>query len=73
MVEDERDGEQQDTDVLTPSREVGGDEGQPDDQRGGHAHRDEPRLVEVVRKFPGLEGEDGTEGDKDEVVGQEGR
>lgn len=71
MVEQKRDGEDHGPDEVPAGREVGRDEGHPDDKGGGHAHRNEPGLVEVVRQLPGLEGEHNAQTDQNKVVGEE--
>ena len=49
---------------------VGGQEGDPDEQCGGHGEENVPGFVEVVWEFAGDEGQDGAQDHKEEVVGE---
>ena len=49
-------------------REVGGDEGQPQDDGGVHQEAGEARLVVVVRQLPGLDGVEGAHDHQTQVA-----
>lgn len=59
MVEQQCHRQKKDSNKGPFGRKVGSNEGQPDNQGCWHAHGDESRLVEIVREFSGLEGEEG--------------
>jgi len=68
---EEQSGGKKDSLLLSPHRcDVGGHEGQPDDEGGVDAEGDVARLVEVVGQGAGLKGVVGADDDEEDVVGE---
>ena len=69
-VEEERRRQKDDLVAGLRRREVRRNEGEPDDERRVDAHRDAPRLVEVVRQRARLEGVPRADNNQTDVVRQ---